>query len=58
MQLQAIGLTGKLAPGQALNLVFEFSNGADPLVLEAPVGIPLTPASRGPGLEPHENSEE
>ncbi|MET8147458.1 hypothetical protein ACIBSW_05860 [Actinoplanes sp. NPDC049668] len=54
VQLQAIGLAGKLAPGQALNLVFEFSNGANELVLQAPVGIPLTPASRGPGLESHE----
>ncbi|AGZ46517.1 hypothetical protein [Actinoplanes friuliensis] len=55
--LQAVGLSGKLVPGQSVSLVFEFSNGAEPLVLQAPVAIPLSPASRGPGI-PHENSEE
>jgi hypothetical protein len=54
-QLLAVGLTGKLAPGGSVNLVFEFSNGADPLVLQAPMAIPLSPASRAPGTEPHEN---
>jgi len=58
VQLQAIDLTAKLAPGQSLNLVFEFSNGADRLVVQAPVGIPLTPASRGPGGVTHEDTEE
>ena len=56
-QLQALGLSGKLVPGQSINLVFEFSNGADPLVLQAPVAIPQVPASRAPGL-PHEDTEE
>lgn len=55
-QLTAVGLTGKLMPGNSLNLVFEFSNGADPLVVQAPVSIPLSPASRAPGL-PHEGEE-
>jgi hypothetical protein len=47
--LQAAGLTDRLAPGTSLNLVFEFSNGAAPLVVQAPMAIPLTPASRAPG---------
>jgi hypothetical protein len=55
--LLATGLTGKLAPGGSLNLVFEFSNGATPLILSAPVAIPLSPASRAPG-NPDENTEE
>jgi hypothetical protein len=54
--LVATGLTGKLAPGGSLNLVFEFSNGAAPLILSAPVAIPLSPASRAPGNE-GENTE-
>lgn len=54
-KLQATGLTGKLTPGQSINLVFEFSNGAKELVLRAPVAIPLTPASRAPGFEPQEH---
>jgi hypothetical protein len=56
-RLQAVGLTGKLLPGQSVNLVFEFSNGADPLVVQAPVAIPVSPASRAPGI-PHEATEE
>ncbi|GAA3344281.1 hypothetical protein GCM10020358_46900 [Amorphoplanes nipponensis] len=54
-KLQAVGLSGKLVPGQSINLVFEFSNGAKPLVLQAPMAIPLSPASRAPGFEPEEN---
>jgi hypothetical protein len=50
--MQATGLTDALMPGMALNLVFEFSNGAEPLVVPAPMAIPLSPASRAPG-EPH-----
>ncbi|GGQ43257.1 hypothetical protein [Couchioplanes azureus] len=58
-QLTAIGLTGKLMPGNALTLVFEFSNGAQPLVVQAPVSIPLSPASRGPAVPgEHAESEE
>ncbi|MEV4635869.1 hypothetical protein AB0J80_00815 [Actinoplanes sp. NPDC049548] len=55
-QLQALGLTGKLSPGGSVNLVFEFSNGADPLVVQAPVSVPLSPASRAPG-NPAEGAE-
>jgi hypothetical protein len=54
-QLLVRGLTGKLVPGNSVNLVFEFSNGADPLVVQAPVAIPLSPASRAPGIAPHGN---
>ncbi|ROP31570.1 hypothetical protein [Couchioplanes caeruleus] len=58
-QLTALGLTGKLMPGNALNLVFEFSNGAQPLVVQAPISVPLTPASRGPAVPgEHAESEE
>lgn len=49
--LQAIGLSGKLLPGQAVNLVFEFSNGAQPLVVQASVAVPTSPAPRAPGGE-------
>ncbi|WP_306203873.1 hypothetical protein [Actinoplanes sp. RD1] len=56
-ELTALDLTGNLVPGNALNLVFEFSNGAEPLVVKAPVSTPLAPASREPG-ETDELSEE
>jgi hypothetical protein len=46
-QLQVIGLTDDLTPGMAVNLVFEFSDDATPLVVQAPVASPLTPAPRG-----------
>ena len=55
-ELQAAGLTGALKPGGAVNLVFEFSNGAEPLTIQAPMGIPLSPAPRGSG-NPNENVE-
>ncbi len=45
--LQAVGLSGPLRPGTSVNLVFEFSNGAPPLVVEAGVAVPLSPAPRG-----------
>jgi hypothetical protein len=54
-KLQAVGLSGKLTPGQSVNLVFEFSTGADPLVVQAPMAVPLSPASRAPGIDPEEN---
>lgn len=46
-QLIASGLTGPVIAGQSVNLIFEFSNGAQPLELQAPVGVPLSPAPRG-----------
>jgi hypothetical protein len=54
--LQAIGLAEALLPGMSLNLVFEFSNGAAPLVLRAPVATPLSPVPRESGV-PNENVE-
>ena len=54
-KLQAVGLTGKLIPGQSVNLVFEFSTTQEELVLQAPMAIPLSPASRAPGIDPEEN---
>jgi len=56
-KLVAVGLSGKLLPGQSLNLVFEFSNGADPLVVQAPMAVPLSPASRAPGNEAEHEEE-
>jgi hypothetical protein len=47
--LQVVGLTDRLVPGTSVNLVFEFSNGAAPLVVQAPMAVPLSPASRAPG---------
>jgi hypothetical protein len=55
--LQVQGLTGNLRPGASVNLVFEFSNDPTPLIVPAPVGIPLSPASRAPGIE-NENTGE
>jgi hypothetical protein len=54
--LQVVGLNKALAPGQSVNLVFEFSNGAAPLTLRVPVATPLTPAPRGSAV-PGENVE-
>jgi hypothetical protein len=45
--LQITGLSAALRSGMSVNLVFQFSNGSEPLVLRAPVGVPLTPAPRG-----------
>ncbi|GAB1643460.1 hypothetical protein [Krasilnikovia sp. MM14-A1259] len=55
-QLQAVGLASALKPGNSLNLVFEFSNGAQPLAVKAPVSTPFSPASRAPAApaEAHE----
>lgn len=46
-RLVASRLTDAVIAGQSVNLVFEFSNGAQPLELQAPVGVPLSPAPRG-----------
>ncbi|MFG1605789.1 hypothetical protein [Actinoplanes sp. NPDC049265] len=55
-QLLATGITSKVTNGQAINLVFEFSNGAQPLELQAPVGVPMSAAPRG-SADPAENEE-
>jgi hypothetical protein len=54
--LVAAGLSGKLAPGNSLALTIQSSTDATPLNVLAPVSIPLSPASRAPGI-PDENSE-
>jgi hypothetical protein len=56
--LQAIGLTDALKPGMSLNLVFEFSDGSAPLTVQAPMAIPLSPASRAPGSEAENHEPE
>jgi hypothetical protein len=43
----AVDLSGNLTQGSAISLVFEFSNGAEPLELLAPISTPLSPAPRG-----------
>jgi hypothetical protein len=55
--LQAIGLSGDLRPGNSLSLVFQVSTSAQPLTLIAPLGVPLSPVSRAPGIE-GESAEE
>ncbi|MEV7621991.1 hypothetical protein [Actinoplanes sp. NPDC089786] len=55
-QLVATGIPGRLLPGQSINLVFDFSNGAEPLELQASVGVPQSPAPRG-SAAPGENHE-
>jgi hypothetical protein len=54
--LQIVDLSGELKPGMTVNLVFEFSNNATPLILQAPVASPLSPAPRG-SAEIHEEAE-
>jgi hypothetical protein len=54
--LVASGLSNKLAPGNSLALTIQSSTSATPMNVLAPVSIPLTPASRAPGI-PDENSE-
>jgi hypothetical protein len=46
-KLQVIGLLGPLLPGTSVNLVFAFSNGVAPLVVQVPVGVPMSPVPRG-----------
>jgi hypothetical protein len=57
VSLQIVGLSGELKPGMTVNLVFEFSNDATPLIVQAPVASPLTPAPRG-SAEIHEEGAE
>jgi hypothetical protein len=54
--LTAIGLSGKLVPGDQLNLVFKFSDGSPDLSVLTPIATPLTPAPRASG-NPDENTE-
>jgi hypothetical protein len=44
--LEVVGLSGTLRAGNSVNLVFEFSNGAPALTLQAPMAVPLSPAPR------------
>ena len=55
-QLRAVGLSRQLAPGYAVTVTFEFSNGAQPLTVPVPVAPPLSPAPRGSAVpgEDHE----
>jgi hypothetical protein len=53
--LQLIGLSDELRPGNSVSLSFQVSNSNQPLNVLAPVAIPLSPASRAPGIDPHEN---
>jgi hypothetical protein len=46
--LRVTGLADALTAGRSVNLVFEFSDGSAPLVVPAPVNMPLTPAPRAP----------
>lgn len=48
--LVASGLTGPLAPGNSLALTIQSSTSATPMNVLAPVSIPLSPASRAPGV--------
>ena len=54
-KLVAVGLSEALRPGNSLNLVFELSGASQPVNIVAPFGIPLSPASRAPGVPPEEN---
>ncbi|SNY04503.1 hypothetical protein [Paractinoplanes atraurantiacus] len=54
----ALGLSGKLSPGTSLAVTFEVSGNSQPLQVEAPFQVPLSPASRGPAVDEHENTEE
>jgi hypothetical protein len=45
--LQLIGLSGPLVPGNSVSLIFAFSNGVPPLVVQAPMATPMSPAPRG-----------
>jgi hypothetical protein len=53
--LQLIGLSDELRPGNSVNLTFQVNTTNQPLNVLAPVAIPLSPASRAPGIDPHEN---
>jgi hypothetical protein len=54
--LQVQGLSGRLTPGRAVYITFEFSNGAQALTLPAPVSVPDSAGPRGSAV-PDENVE-
>jgi len=55
-KLFAAGLSDELKPGNSLSLIFEISGYSQPLEINAPFAIPLSPASRGPvEAEPEEH---
>jgi hypothetical protein len=56
--LTLVGLSDRLVPGMSVNLVFEFSTNAAPLTLQAPVGVPLSPAPRGSAVEGEDHEPE
>jgi hypothetical protein len=57
-KLLVSGLSEQLTPGKTLNLVFEVGDGAQSLVVPAPMAIPLSPVSRMPGIPPNKNISE
>ncbi|MEV4352440.1 hypothetical protein AB0J83_48945 [Actinoplanes sp. NPDC049596] len=57
-KMLALGLSDKLRPGTSLALTFEVSGNSQPLQVQAPFQVPLSPASRGPAVDEHENTEE
>ena len=54
-QIVAVGLSEALRPGNSLSLTFEVSGLSQPMTVVAPFAIPLSPASRAPGVAPEEN---
>ncbi|MFY1634643.1 hypothetical protein ACN27F_15425 [Solwaraspora sp. WMMB335] len=46
--LRITGLSRELTAGHSVNLIFEFSDGSAPLIVPAPVNVPLSPAPRAP----------
>lgn len=44
--LQLVGLSQPLKPGNSVNVVFQFSNGVEPLVVPVGVAVPASPAPR------------
>ncbi|WP_249999710.1 hypothetical protein [Actinoplanes sp. M2I2] len=51
----ALGLSDRLAPGNSLSLVVEVSGQTQPLEVNAPMAIPLSPASRPATVPPNDH---
>ena len=49
--LQATGLSQRLVPGLSLALSIQVSTSDQPVEVVAPFAVPMSPASRAPGLE-------